>query len=176
MSVLVHGFGLDLANLNSLITMYSKCGDLGCARRVFDGMPERNSITWSAMMAGYGMHGNFCEVFLLFERMVDSGVVPDGATFTIVLTACSHGGFTDKGWECFETMGREFGFRPGLQHYTCMVDMLGRAGRVDEAEKLLEEMDVEPDKALWNALLGACKMHGRVEVAERVAEKFYGRR
>ncbi|KAA8549950.1 hypothetical protein F0562_001642 [Nyssa sinensis] len=106
---------------------------------VFDQMPERNSVTWSAMMAAYGMHGNFGEMFGLFEQMADEGILPDGMTFTTILTACSHGG--------------------------CM----------DEAEALIEGMEVEPDEALWGALLGACKIYGKVEVAERVAEKVYGR-
>ncbi|XP_074353853.1 pentatricopeptide repeat-containing protein At1g06140, mitochondrial-like [Apium graveolens] len=175
--VVVNGFVLDLANLNGLVTMYGKCGDLVNARKVFDGMSERNLITWSAMMGGYGMGGDFGEVFGLFERMVRCGMVPDGVTFTTVLSGCSHGGFVDKGVEYFEMMKRRFGVRPTLEHYTCMVDLLGRAGRLDEAERLLEDIgEVEPDSALLGALLGACKMHGRVEVAERVAEKLYGRR
>ncbi|KAK9283437.1 hypothetical protein L1049_011679 [Liquidambar formosana] len=175
-AVVVNGFAFDLANSNALITMYSKCGDLAAARNVFDGMLERNSITWSAMMAGYGMHGVFGEVFQLFQRMVDVGEEPDGVTFTAVLTACSHGGFTEKGQEYFEMMEGQFGLRPGLEHYTCMVDMLGRAGQVDEAEELVVGMEVEPDEALWGALLAACRIHGKVEVAERVTEKVFGRK
>ncbi|XP_059627790.1 putative pentatricopeptide repeat-containing protein At3g23330 [Cornus florida] len=174
--VLANGFGSDVPNLSALITMYSKCGDLVSARWVFDKMPEMNSVTWSAMMAGYGMHGNSGEVFVLFEQMVNAGVLPDGMTFTTVLTACSHGGLTDKGREYFEMMKGRFGLRPRLEHYTCMVDMLGRAGCVEEAEVLIEGMEVEPDEALWGALLGACKIHRKVDVAERVAEKIYGRR
>ncbi|CAL5394830.1 unnamed protein product [Camellia sinensis] len=173
-ALLPNGFAPDVANSNALIVMYSKSGDLGCARKVFDGMLERNSITWSTVMAGYGMHGYFGEVFVLFDRMLNAGVLPDGVTFTVVLTACSHGGLTDKGREYFEMMERRFGMRPGLEHYTCMVDMLGRAGHVEEAEALIVGMEVEPDEALWGALLGACKIHGKSEVAERVAEKIYG--
>lgn len=176
MTVLVNGFASDVANSNALVTVYSKCGDLVCARKVFDEMLERNVVTWSAMMAGYGVHGRFFEVFDLFERMVNAEVRPDGVTFTAVLTACSHGGFAYKGVEYFEMMQKRFGLRPGLEHYTCMVDMLGRAGRVEEAETLVEEMEEPPDEALWAALLVACKSHGKVDVAERVAEKVYGRR
>ncbi|KAK2969127.1 hypothetical protein RJ640_017242 [Escallonia rubra] len=175
-AVLASGYASDLANANALITMYAKCGDVSSARKVFDEMPDRNCVTWSAMMAGYGMHGSYNDVFWMFGRMVDGGVVPDGVTFTTVLTACSHGGFTDKGREFFGMMKGSFGMVPGLEHYTCMVDMLGRAGRVEEAETLVGGMEVEPDEALWAALLGACKIHGKVEIAERVAEKVYGRR
>ncbi|KAB1203573.1 WD repeat-containing protein DWA2 [Morella rubra] len=175
-AVLVNGFALDLANLNALISMYAKCGDLINARKVFDGMLVRNEISWSAMMAGYGMNGVFGEVFGLFDTMVEAGTRPDGVTFTVVLTACSHGGLIEKGKEYFEMMERSFGLRPGLEHYTTMVDMLGRVGQVEEAEKMILEMEVVPDEALWGALLGACRIHGKVEVAERVAEKVYGKR
>ncbi|RVW83526.1 Pentatricopeptide repeat-containing protein, chloroplastic [Vitis vinifera] len=149
-AVVANGLASDLATINALISMYSKCGDLAAARKVFDRMTERNLVTWSAMMAGYGVHGVFGEVFELFDGMVDAGnILDDGG----------------KVW-----------VRPRLEHYTCMVDMLGRAGRVEEAEELIEGMEVEPDEALWGALLASCKIHGKVEVAERVAEKVYGRR
>ncbi|CAL0316860.1 unnamed protein product [Lupinus luteus] len=170
-AVIVNGYALDLANLNALISMYAKCGDLACARKVFDEMCERNQVTWSTMMAGYGMNGMFEEVFELFDKMVEEGGRPDGVTFTTVLNACSHGGFVDKGRACFEMMEVRFGVKPGLIHYTCMVDLLGRVGLVEEAEKLISRMDVEPDDALWRALLGACKTHGKFEVAERVSER-----
>jgi len=167
-AVLINGFALDLANSNALVSMYAKCGDLVNARKVFDGMLVRNEISWTAMMAGYGMHGDFGEVFQLFDRMVGAGETPDPATFTVVLTACSHGGLMDKGKQYFEMMEGTFGVRPGLEHYTSMVDMLGRVGQVG--------MEVEPDEALFGALLGACKIHGKVDVAERVAEKVFGKR
>ncbi|KAF4367443.1 hypothetical protein F8388_025861 [Cannabis sativa] len=170
-AVLVNGFGLDLPNSNALITMYAKCGDLVGARRVFDQMPLRNEISWSALMAGYGMHGSFSEVFGLFDMMLKAGERPDSVTFTTVLTACSHGGFIEKGKEYFNMMEEKFRIRPVLEHYTCMVDMLGRAGRVEEAEELILGMKIELDEALWNALLGACRIHGKVDVAERVEEK-----
>ncbi|KAJ7948054.1 Pentatricopeptide repeat-containing protein [Quillaja saponaria] len=174
-AVVVNGFALDLANSNALITMYSKCGKLIDAQKVFDRMSERNKVSWSAIIAGYGMHGVFHEVFRLFHTMVEDGEWPDGLTFTSVLTACSHGGFLDKGRDYFEMMHSRFGLKPGLEHYTCMVDMLGRVGLVEEAEKLILRMEKEPDAALWRALLGACKIHGKMEVAERVAERIYGR-
>lgn len=175
-AVLINGFAPDAANCSALITMYSKCGDIVSAQKVFDQMPERNEVTWSAMMAGHGLHGKVSEVFGLFDRMVGSGVLPDGITFTAILTACSHRGLTQKGKEYFEMMERRFGLRPTLEHYTCMVDMLGRAGRIEEAEEMILGMKVEADEALWGALLGACKIHRKVEVAERIAEKFYGRK
>ncbi|XP_062113655.1 pentatricopeptide repeat-containing protein At4g16470-like [Humulus lupulus] len=170
-AVLVNGFASDLANSNALITMYAKCGDLVGARKVFDQMSLRNEISWSALMAGYGMNGIFSEVFGLFDMMMEAGERPDSVTFTTLLTACSHGGLIEKGKEYFNMMEKKFGIRPVLEHYTCMVDMLGRAGRVEEAEELILGMKIELDEALWNALLGACRIHGKVEVAERVEEK-----
>jgi len=126
------------------------------------------------MMRGYGMHGKCGEVFDLFDKLVEAGERPDGVTFTTVLSACSHGGLIDKGREYFEMMEVRFGVKPEVQHYTCMVDMLGRVGQVEEAEKLIWRMKVNPDRALWSALLAACKTHGKVEVAERVIERIYG--
>ncbi|KAF5188173.1 Pentatricopeptide repeat-containing protein [Thalictrum thalictroides] len=174
-AVLLHGYSADMATSNALITMYAKCGDLDTARKVFDGMSVKNLITWSAMIAGYGIHGISGEVFQLFEKMLDAGESPDGVTFTAILVACSHGGLTDMGRGFFEMMELRFKVKPGLEHYTCMVNMLSRAGHVEEAEALISRIEVEPDDALWSALLGACKLHGKMEVAERVAEKVYGR-
>ena len=174
-AVLVNGFALDLANSNALVNMYTKCGHLDSARKVFDRMWQRNEVTFSTMMKGYGMHGECEEVFELFDKLVEAGERPDGVIFTTVLSACSHGGLIDKGREYFEMMEVRFGVKPGLHHYTCMVDMLGRVGQVEEAEKLIWRMEVKPDGALWRALLAACKTHGKVEVAERVAERVYGR-
>ncbi|KAJ0020812.1 hypothetical protein Pint_31757 [Pistacia integerrima] len=172
---LVNGYLTNLANPNALINMYSKCGDLVSAYKVFDGMPERNEISWSAMMAGFGMHGKCDKVFELFDRMMNEQMVPDEVTFVTVLTVCSHGGKVEKGREYWKMIkeGR-FGVRPVLEHYTCMVDMLGRAGLVEEAEKLIMGMDVEADEALWRSLLAACRIHGKVEVAQRVVQKIQG--
>uniref|UniRef100_A0A2P2JBM1 Uncharacterized protein MANES_09G188900 n=1 Tax=Rhizophora mucronata TaxID=61149 RepID=A0A2P2JBM1_RHIMU len=174
--VLVNGFSSDLANSNAVVSMYAKCGDLLMARKVFDEMPVRNVVSWSAMMAGYGMHGKADEVLVLFETMVEEGVRADAVCFTAVLSACSHGRMVDKGKEYFGMMEKTFGVRPRLEHYTCMVDMLGRAGKVEEAEELAMGMQVEPDEALWASLLGACRIHGKVELAEGVAQRVYGRR
>ncbi|XP_038877225.1 pentatricopeptide repeat-containing protein At3g46790, chloroplastic-like [Benincasa hispida] len=171
-ALLINGFSADLPSLNALITMYCKCGDLGVARKVFDEMPERNTVSWSALMAGYGVHGMFGDVFGLFERLVEEGQKPDELTFTALLTACSHGGLIERAKEYFGMMRMRFDLRPGLEHYTCMVDLLGRVGQVEEAEKLIMEMEIEPDEALWGALLSACRIHRKTEVAHRVQKRF----
>ncbi|KAJ9186157.1 hypothetical protein P3X46_005691 [Hevea brasiliensis] len=172
--VLVNGFVSELANSNALINMYAKCGDLQGARKVFDGMPVRNEVSWATMMAGYGMHGNVGEVLVLFERMVEERNRVDAVCLTAVLSACSHGGMVEKGKEYFGMMGERFGLKPGLEHYTCMVDMLGRAGRVEEAEDLVMRMEIKPDEAFWAALLGACRIHREAVVAEKVSKKIHG--
>ncbi|KAG4981090.1 hypothetical protein JHK85_035048 [Glycine max] len=134
-AVLVNGFGLDLANSNALMNMYGKGGHLVCARKVFDRMWKRNEIAFSTMMAGYGMHGKCGEVF---DRMVEAG---EARWY--------------KGREYFEMMEVRFGVKPGLQHYTCMVDMLGRVEQVEEAEKLILRMEVKPDEAFVGCLVGS---------------------
>ncbi|KAL5993190.1 hypothetical protein ACLOJK_014113 [Asimina triloba] len=174
-AVLVRGFAPDVAACNSLVAMYGRSGDLASARRVFDQMPERNAVSWSAIIGAYGQHGLSGEAVRLFDEMMVAGESPDEVAFTAVLSACSHGRLMEEGWRVWGMMmeGR-FGVRRRLEHYTCMVDMLGRAGHVEEAEALIGGMEGEPDEALWNALLGACRLHGKVEVAERVAERVYG--
>ncbi|XP_017982949.1 PREDICTED: putative pentatricopeptide repeat-containing protein At1g68930 [Theobroma cacao] len=174
-AVLVHGYSSDLANNNSLISMYGKCGELQCARKVFDEMPVKTYVSWSALMTGYEKLGMAWDVFALFEKMVEMGMEVDGVTLTTVLTTCSREGMVEKGKEVFEMMEDRFGVKPGLEHYTCMVDMLGKAGLVEEAEELVMGMELEKDEALWNALLVACRIHGKVEVAERVERRFLGR-
>ncbi|XWS73840.1 hypothetical protein CRYUN_Cryun02cG0163900 [Craigia yunnanensis] len=174
-AVLVNGYSSDLATSNSLIYMYGKCGEMEFARKVFDEMSVRSYVSWSALMTGYEKVGMALEVFLLFEKMVWMGMEVDGVMLTTVLTTCSREGMVEKGKEVFETMEERFGVKPGLEHYTCMVDMLGKAGLVEEAEELVMGMELEKDEALWNALLAACRVHGKVEVAERVERRFVGR-
>ncbi|EEF38603.1 putative pentatricopeptide repeat-containing protein At3g11460, mitochondrial [Ricinus communis] len=171
--LLINGLAFDLANSNALINMYAKCGNLAGARKVFDRMPARNEVSWATMMAGYGMHGKGGEVLVLFNRMVEEGSSVDAVCLTAVLSACSHGGMVEKGAEYFGMMEERFGVKPSLEHYTCMVDMLGRAGRVEEAEELVMRMEIKPDEVLWAALLGSCKIHGKVDVAERVSRNVF---
>ncbi|MBA0650610.1 hypothetical protein Goklo_018006 [Gossypium klotzschianum] len=173
-AVVVNGYSSDLANNNSLISMYGKCGELECAKKLFDEMSVRSYVSWSALMMGYEKFGMASEVLGLFEQMAGMGMAVDEVTLTTVLTTCSREGMVEKGKEVFENMEERFGVKPGLEHYTCMVDMLGKAGLVEEAEELVMGMVLETDRALWNALLAACRVHGMVEVAERVERRFVG--
>lgn len=159
-------FGFNPFLKNSLINMHARCGNLVRARAIFDSMSEKNLVSWTAIIGGYGMHGQGEIAVQLFDEMVRSGIKPDGAVFVSVLSACSHAGLTDKGLDYFTAMERNYGLQPGCEHYSCVVDLLGRAGRLKEARVLIESMPVEPDGAVWGALLGACKIHKNVELAE----------
>ncbi|XVF63475.1 hypothetical protein PTKIN_Ptkin09bG0089500 [Pterospermum kingtungense] len=156
---------------NCLIDMYSKCGDVHAARVVFDDMQHRNSISWTSLLTGYGMHGCGEEAIKVFDDMRAAGFVPDGITFLVVLYACSHSGMIDHGIRFFNNMHSEFSVIPGLEHYVCMVDLLGRAGRFGHALKLIHSMPMEPTSIVWIALLSGCRIHGNVELGEYAANQ-----
>ncbi|XP_030472922.1 pentatricopeptide repeat-containing protein At5g16860 [Syzygium oleosum] len=156
---------------NCLIDMYTKSGDIDAGRVVFDHMQHRNTISWTSLMTGYGMHGRGDEALWVFNEMKKAGLVPDAVTFIVVLYACSHAGLIDQGIEYFENMGRDYGVVPGVEHYACMVDLLGRAGRLGEAMKLVKRMPMQPTPIVWVALLSASRLHGNVEFGEYAANK-----
>ncbi|ESQ48898.1 hypothetical protein EUTSA_v10022435mg [Eutrema salsugineum] len=161
-----NGFVSNMFLSNGLISMYARCGNLAKARAVFDIIPVKSLVSWTAMIGCYGMHGMAETGLKLFDDMIKSGMRPDGTVFVMVLSACSHSGLTDKGLELFGSMKREYNVKPGPEHYSCVVDLLGRAGRLDEAMEFIESMPVEPDGAVWGALLGACKIYKNVDMAE----------
>ncbi|XP_020205720.1 putative pentatricopeptide repeat-containing protein At3g13770, mitochondrial [Cajanus cajan] len=158
---------------NSLIDMYSKCGNLTYARRVFDTMHERTVISWNAMLGGYSKHGEGREVLELFNLMREENKVkPDSVTVLAVLSGCSHGGLEDKGMDIFYAMtGGKISVEPVTKHYGCVVDLLGRAGRVEEAFEFIKKMPFEPSAAIWGSLLGACSVHSSVEIGEYVGHR-----
>lgn len=166
-----NGFGNNPFLSNALINMYSRCGNLTKAQQLFDEMPERTLVSWTAIIGGYGVHGHGEIAVQLFKEMISSGIVPDGTVFVSVLCACSHAGLTDQGLEYFKIMKKNYQLEPGLEHYSCIVDLLGRAGRLNEARNLIESMPIKPDGAVWGALLGACKIHQNVELAELAFER-----
>ncbi|WOK99846.1 pentatricopeptide repeat-containing protein [Canna indica] len=155
---------------NALINLHAKCGDLDRARKIFDQIPQRTIVSWTAMIAGYGMHGQGEEALRLFDMMIAEGVKPDGIAMVSVLSACSHVGMVDKGMKYFSSMKTIFCLVPNREHYACMVDLLGRAGRLKEAGDLIMSMPMDPDAPIWGALLGACKIHKNVELAELAFE------
>ncbi|KAF3432604.1 hypothetical protein FNV43_RR27344 [Rhamnella rubrinervis] len=162
-------FSLDVILGTAMVDMYAKCGSIDSAREIFDRMQEKNVISWSAMIAAYGYHGHGSEALETFSMMLSSGILPNSITFISLLYACSHSGLIEEGLRFFSLMWDEYSLRPDVKHYTCMVDLLGRAGRLDEALKMVESLTVEKDEGLWGALLGACRIHGNVDLAELAA-------
>nr|KYP63562.1 hypothetical protein KK1_018141 [Cajanus cajan] len=157
----------------SIVDMYCKCGRVEMARTAFDRMKEKNVKTWTAMIAGYGMHGRAKEAMEVFYEMIRSGVKPNYITFVSVLAACSHAGMLKEGWHWFNRMKSEFNVEPGIEHYSCMVDLLGRAGYLNDAYNLIQEMNVKPDFIIWGSLLGACRIHKNVELGEISARNLF---
>ncbi|KAH8961064.1 hypothetical protein BDL97_05G031600 [Sphagnum fallax] len=156
---------------NSLVDMYAKCGSMEDACRVFNTMPSHDVVSWNALLGGFAMHGQHKEALVHFERMCEEGVHPDDITFVCLLSACSHGGFVDEGLRFYALMTTVYRIPAKLEHYTCMVDLLGRAGHLQEAENMIQGMPCKPNAAIWTALLGACRIHGNVEMGERVAKR-----
>ncbi|KAM7267182.1 hypothetical protein ACFE04_009348 [Oxalis oulophora] len=155
----------------SIIDMYAKSGCVQQSRKIFDQLKEKDVASWNAMIMGYGVHGNGKEAVELFEKMQAEGWKPDSFTFIGILTACSHSGLVEAGTEYFNQMQKFYGITPKLEHHTCVVDMLGRAGRLDDALRLTDEMPEEPDAGIWSSLLSSCKNHGAFEMGEKVAKK-----
>ncbi|EPS72347.1 hypothetical protein M569_02407, partial [Genlisea aurea] len=155
----------------ALVDMYAKCGNISKALRVFDEIPARNALTYTAVICGSALHGDASDALSLFRRMLRDGLQPDEVTLLGVLTACCHGGLVEEGKAAFSDMRSKYNIPPQIKHYSVMVDLLGRAGLLDEAAELLESMPAEPDSAVWGALFFACRLHGKLELGERAARK-----
>lgn len=152
---------------NALISMYGKCGSLDDAQRVFDEMSHRDGSSWNAMIAVYAQHGDCKNAVQLFEKMQQECVVADDITFVSILSACSHAGLVDEGSNCLISMNQDHGMTPSVEHYDCMIDMLCRAGLLNEAESLINKMPYIPTVMSWTALLGACRSQIDVERGKR---------
>lgn len=158
---------------NALVDMYVKCGALILARVLFDRIYEKNLITWTVMIAGYGMHSHGNDAISLFKRMRKEGMKPDEVSFVAILYACSHSGLIHEGWYFFNMMRNEYKIEPKLEHYECMVDLLSRAGRLTKAHEFIKSMPIKPDSTVWGALLCGCRVYRDVKLAEKVAEKIF---
>lgn len=162
---------LDVFLVTALIDMYARCGDLNRSRLLFWGMPKGDLASWNAMIKGLAIHGKGNEALEIFSMMERSRVVPNYITFVGLLSACSHGGLVEKGLELFYSMQSQYSIAPRIEHYGCVVDLLGRAGRLTEAYEFIKCMPIEPDAVVWGALLGACRSHQNVELAEESARR-----
>ncbi|CAI0423017.1 unnamed protein product [Linum tenue] len=155
---------------NALIDMYAKCGSIKDARLVFNGLTKNDEVSWNAMISGYSMHGLGGEALKVFDMMQETDVRPNQMTFVGVLSACSNGGLLSKGEAYFKSMIHDHGIEPCVEHYSCMVWLLGRLGHLDRALKLIKEMPFEPSLMAWRALLGACVIHNDVEIGKLCAK------
>ncbi|XP_004507163.1 pentatricopeptide repeat-containing protein At5g59600 [Cicer arietinum] len=168
---LVIGVEGDVYVRSALVDMYAKCGFISEARTLFYKIPEKNTVTMNSMIFGYANHGYCEEAIELFNRMeMEEEVKPDHLTFTATLTACSHVGDIELGQRLFKIMQEKYCIEPRLEHYACMVDLLGRAGKLEEAYGIIKTMPMEPDLFVWGALLAACRNHGHLELAEVAAQ------
>ncbi|KAH9295688.1 hypothetical protein KI387_039276 [Taxus chinensis] len=164
------GYGFDVYVSSALIDMYAKCGSIEDARHVFDEMPKQDVVSWSAMIGGYAQNGCAKEALKLFELLLGTNVKPNHVTFVGILSACSHAGLVDVGFHNFYSMIQDHCITPQADHYGCMIDLLGRAGRLDEATDLINNMPFKPNAVIWGVLLGACRIHGNFEVGQVAAE------
>lgn len=166
-----HGFSLEVPIGSALSTMYSKCGSLEDGSVVFQRTPNKDVVSWNAMISGLSHNGHGDEALELFEEMLAVGTEPDDVTFVNVISACSHKGFVERGWSYFNKMSDQFGIVPKVDHYACMVDLLSRAGQLKEAKEFIEAASIDHGICLWRILLSACKNHGSCELGVYAGEK-----
>lgn len=167
-----HSINGDVESLEtSILNMYMKRGCLLSAQRFFDSIIVKDIVAWSSMMEGYAIHGRGSEALQLFNQMRDEGAKPNSITFLSLLTACSHSGLVAEGCKVFNIMTGEYGIKPELNHYTCMVDILGRSGKVKEAVEVIDNMTIDPDARIWGALLASCRIHSDWKLATYAGQK-----
>ncbi|KAA8526707.1 hypothetical protein F0562_009064 [Nyssa sinensis] len=163
----------DLSIQNSLISLYSKCGNVDAAYHVFINVSAPNVVTFNSMITGFAQNGFGEEALKLFNEMKNKGQEPNQITFLGVLSACTHVGLVDEGWNYFKSMRFSYKIEPGADHYACMVDLLGRAGLLDEAINLINSMPFEPHSGVWGALLGASSTHLCLDLAKLAAQRLF---
>ncbi|KAK6913279.1 Pentatricopeptide repeat [Dillenia turbinata] len=156
---------------NALIDMYAKCGSIESAQEIFRGITEKDVSTWNSMLVGLAFHGHNEQTIHLFSDMCRMRYKPNEISFVAVLVACSHAGKVEEGRRYFNLMRDQYGIEPNIKHYGCMVDMLGRAGLLNEAFKFVEAMEMEPNGIIWRTLLAACRIHGDVELGSLASEQ-----
>ncbi|PON93652.1 Tetratricopeptide-like helical domain containing protein [Trema orientale] len=161
--------GRSITMSNALMDMYAKCGNIMKACQVFDGMMEKTLVSWTTIIHGLAMHGYAIPALLRFSQMQREGFKPDGIVFLSILSACSHAGLPNEGHKCFNSMTKDYRMKPGMEHYGCMVDILCRAGLVNEALELVRSMPEKPDMIIWRTLLAGCRNQGDISLANEVS-------
>ncbi|KAG9459408.1 hypothetical protein H6P81_003916 [Aristolochia fimbriata] len=163
----------DVCLGNALVDMYAKCGSIEMALSVFHSMPVKDTFSWNAIIGGLAANGNGRMAIDLFTQMerLGSNIKPDHVTLTAVLCACTHSGLVQEGYKYFNSMSSVYSVTPRIEHYGCMVDLLGKAGLVEEASKFIDEMPIEPNLVIWGSLLSACRVQHKVDLGEKIAGK-----
>lgn len=163
----------DVLVLNSLLDMYAKCGIMEYCKKVFDGMTSKDLTSWNTLINGYAINGWMVEAVTAFDQMVEDGLKADEVTFVSLLSGFSHAGMATEGQILFNRMRTEFGIDPNLDHYACLVDILGRSGNVEEALEVVKKMPMKPKGSIWGSLLHSCRLHGYVSLAEVIAKQLF---
>lgn len=156
--------------LTALMDMYAKSGNINAALSIFQNMKDKNTVSWNSIIGGVARHGLGTRALEMFNDMIKEHVRPDEVTFVNVLYACGQGGLVERGEEIFKEMNTKYGINAELEHFACMVDLYGKAGQLEKAEKVIKEMKIEPDEVVWGAFLGACAMHSNLEMVEFAVE------
>lgn len=164
----------DMVIGNALVDMYGKCGCIDDARNVFDELLNKDVVSYGTMIAGYALHGNCLMARQCFEDMLQQGLKPVDAVFTSMLTAFNHGCLLEEGCKHFKSMMEHHSITPSVEHYSCMIDLLGRAGHLIEAGDLLQSMPALPDIIMWRSLLTSCRHHGNMELGRQCFNKVVG--
>ncbi|XP_015575600.2 pentatricopeptide repeat-containing protein At4g14050, mitochondrial [Ricinus communis] len=169
--IIALGYESCLFISNALVDMYAKCSDILAAKEIFDRMIYKDVVSWTSIIVGAAQHGRAKEALDLYDDMVLAGVKPNEVTFVGLIYSCSHAGLVRKGRKLFKSMVEDYGIKPSLQHFTCLLDLLSRSGHLEEAENLISTMPFKPDEPMWAALLSACKHHRNIQIGLRVADQ-----
>ncbi|CAN6461904.1 unnamed protein product [Victoria cruziana] len=168
-----NGFEANMFVSTALIDAFAKCGGLHISLSIFTQMSEPDLVAWTAMLSAYAIHGRGNECIRFFEKMLNKGISPDHVCFTHLLSSCSHSGLLEEGRRFFNRMSIDYRIEPRVDHYSCMVDLLGRSGHLNEAYDLIKRMPIEPNAGVWGALLGACRIYHDIELGGVAAEKLF---
>uniref|UniRef100_A0A0E0BP83 DYW domain-containing protein n=1 Tax=Oryza glumipatula TaxID=40148 RepID=A0A0E0BP83_9ORYZ len=171
--IVKHGFHRNLFVATSLVDVYARCGQIEKSYEVFADMEEKNVVLWNAMIASFSRHAHSWEAMILFEKMQQVGIFPNEVTYLSILSACSHTGLVEEGRHYFNLLLSDRTAEPNVLHYSCMVDVLGRSGKTDEAWKLLDKMPFEPTASMWGSLLGSSRIHKNIRLARIAAEQLF---
>ncbi|KAF7825798.1 pentatricopeptide repeat-containing protein [Senna tora] len=163
--LMLNGFDLDVYLGSALIDMYAKCGNLDRALLVFYKLPDRNLFCWNSMIEGLAVHGYAGEALKMFGKMEKKGIKPNAVTFISILSACTHAGFVEEGRRRFMSMIQDYCIAPQVEHYGCMIDLLSKAGMLEDALEMIRSMRFEPNSVIWGALLNGCKLQRNLEIA-----------